>query len=254
MGRTGVANLKTRTILNQSELVAHFDRSATAYEEAHGDARRLLDYRLGLIRQRCHGRSGVLLEIGCGTAIHLAALATSFSRLIGTDISPRMIASARHKLQSLPYRDRIELRVDPAEELGTIDDSSVDVVLCVGALEHMLDRAQVVRQVARVLRDGGRFVLLTPHGGYCWYALLAPILGIATRHLSTDRFLKRREAIGLVQSAGLQVSSLDYWTFIPKGDMPAWTGVVLEFLDRLGRFCRLGALRGGLILTGVKGR
>jgi hypothetical protein len=41
-----VANLKTRTILNRSELVAHFDGSAAAYEEAHGDARRLLDYRL----------------------------------------------------------------------------------------------------------------------------------------------------------------------------------------------------------------
>ena len=248
-----MANLKTRTILNPSELVAHFDRSAAAYEEAHGDARRLLDYRLGLIRQRCHGRSGVLLEIGCGTAIHLAALSTSFSRLIGTDISPRMIAPRVSSCRSSPCRDRIELRVDPAEELGTVGDSSVDVVLCVGALEHMLDRARVLRQVARVLRDGGRFVLLTPHGSYCWYALLAPILGIATRHLSTDRFLKRQEAVALVESAGLQVSNLDYWTFIPKGDMPAWTGVVLEFLDRLGRVCMLGALRGGLILTGVKG-
>ena len=247
-----MASLKTQTILNRSELVAHFDRSAATYEEGHGDARRLLDYRLALIRQGCQGRSGVLLEIGCGTAIHLAALAPSFSRLIGTDISPRMIATARRKLQASPYQDRVELRVDPAEELGTIDDSSVDVVLCVGALEHMLDRAQVVRQVARVLRDGGRFVLLTPHGGYCWFALLAPILGIATRHLSTDRFLKRREAIALMRSADLQVSRLDYWTFIPKGDMPAWTGVVLEFLDRVGRICRLAALRGGLILTGVK--
>src|SRR5260370_2185279 len=239
MGRTGVANLKTRTILSQSELVAHFDRSAAAYEEAHGDARRLLDYRLGLIRRRARGRPGVLLEIGCGTAITLAARATSFSRLIGTDISPRMIASARHKLQSLPCRDRIELRVDPAEEWGTIDDSSVDVVLCVGALEHMLDRAQVVRQVARVLRDGGRFVLLTPHGGYCWYALLAPILGIATRHLSTDRFLKRREAIGLVQSAGLQGSSLDYWTSIPKGAIPPLPALELESPARLAPFLRL---------------
>jgi hypothetical protein len=49
------------------------------------------------------------------------------------------------------------------------------------------------------------------------------------------------------------VSSLDYWTFIPKGDMSAWTGMVLEFLDGQGRISRLGALRGGLILTCVKG-
>jgi SAM-dependent methyltransferase len=245
-----LASLKTRTILNRGDLIAHFDRHAAAYEEAHGDARRLLDYRLSLIRQRCRERSGVLLEIGCGTAIHLAALAPDFSRAIGTDISSRMIASAR---QRMPAGGHIELRVDPAEELASIEDSSTDIVLCVGALEHMLDRARVVSQVTRVLRLGGKFVLLTPHGGYCWYTLLAPALGIATRHLSTDRFLKRREAIELLQCTGLRLESWDYWTFIPKGDMPAWSGAALEFLDRLGRFCRLGVLRGGLILTGVKG-
>jgi 2-polyprenyl-6-hydroxyphenyl methylase/3-demethylubiquinone-9 3-methyltransferase len=245
-----LASLKTRTILNRGDLIAHFDRHAAAYEEAHGDARGLLDYRLSLIRQRCHERSGVLLEIGCGTAVHLAALAPDFSRAIGTDISSRMIASAR---QRLPAEGQIELRVDPAEELASIEDSSIDIVLCVGALEHMLDRALVVSQVTRVLRPGGRFVLLTPHGGYFWYTLLAPVLGIATRHLSTDRFLKRREAIELLQYSGLRLESWDYWTFIPKGDMPAWSGAALEFFDRLGRFCRLGVLRGGLILTGVKG-
>jgi hypothetical protein len=77
-------------------------------------------------------------------------------------------------------------------------------------------------------------------------------LGIATRHLSTDRFLKRREAIALVRYAGLQKSSPDYCTFIPKGDMSSWTGMVLEFLDGLGRISRLFALRGGLILACVK--
>ena len=165
-----MASLKTRTILNRSDLITNFDRHAAAYEEAHGDVRRLLDYRLSLIRQRCHERSGVLLEIGCGTAVHLAALAPDFSRAIGTDISSRMIASARQKLSTGGH---IALRVDPAEELGSIEDSSIDIVLCVGALEHMLDRARVVLQVTRVLRPGGKFVLLTPQGGYCWYTLLA---------------------------------------------------------------------------------
>jgi 2-polyprenyl-6-hydroxyphenyl methylase/3-demethylubiquinone-9 3-methyltransferase len=251
--RAGVASLKTRTIRERSELVAHFNQNATAYAEAHGDAARLLEYRLELILRCCEGRSGVLLEIGCGTAIHLAKLAPAFSRLIGTDISSEMIDAARRKVQTSPYRDRIELRVDPAEELGTIDDASVDTVLCVGAFEHMLDRAQVVRQVSRVLKSGGVFVLLTPNGRYCWYTLVAPLLGSSTRHLSTDCFLNFREASGLLQSAGLRLIGRDHWTFIPKGDMPGWTGVILEALDRLGRICRLGACRGGLIFTAVRG-
>ena len=84
----------------------------------------------------------------------------------------------------------------------------------------MLDRDQVVRQVSRVLKSGGVFVLLTPNGRYCWYTLLAPLLGCSTRHLSTDRFLDRREAINLLQFAGLRLTGWDFWTFIPKGDYP----------------------------------
>jgi 2-polyprenyl-6-hydroxyphenyl methylase/3-demethylubiquinone-9 3-methyltransferase len=247
-----VVSLKTRTVVDRGDLVAHFDQSAPEYEESHGDAARLLEYRVGLIRRRCEGRSGTLLEIGCGTAIHLASLAPGFSTLIGTDISSGMIDAARRKVQSSPFRDRIQLRVDPAEELGTLGDESVDISLCVGALEHMLDRERVARQVARVLKRRGAFVLLTPNGGYCWYTLLAPLLGIPTRHLSTDCFFTLRQAIGLLRSAGLRVVGRDYWTFIPKGDMPGWAGAILETLDLLGRICGLGACRGGLVLTAVK--
>ena len=247
-----MARLKTVSIGSRSQLVAHFDQSAADYEEAHGDARRLLDYRLALIRQQCEGRSGVLLEIGCGTAVHLSSLAPAFSHLIGTDISAEMIDAARRKIQTSPYRDCIELRVDPAEELSTVRDASVDVVLCVGAFEHMLDKGQVVCQVSRVLKRGGAFVVLTPNGGYCWYTLLAPLLGVSTRHLSTDRFLHSMEAARLLQSAGLSLVVRDFWTFIPKGDMPGWIGAILTVLDLLGRICRLRMFRGGLILTAVK--
>jgi hypothetical protein len=51
---------------------------------------------------------------------------------------------------------------------------------------------------------------------------------VLDRHLSTDRFLDRREAIGLLQFAGLRLTGSDFWTFIPKADMPRWTGVILE--------------------------
>jgi hypothetical protein len=42
----------------------------------------------------------------------------------------------------------------------------------------MLNRDQVVRQVSRVLKRGGVFILLAPNGRYCWYTLLAPFRGV----------------------------------------------------------------------------
>ena len=257
MGRAGVGvrltTLKTRVIRDRSELVTHFDQSAADYREAHGDADRLLAYRLGLIRRNYEARKdGILLEIGCGTGIHLANLAGDFARVIGTDISPKMIRVAREKLHEWPSCERIELRVDPAEELSTVEDTSVDVALCVGALEHMLEKAKVLRQVERVLKQGGLFVCLTPNGDYWWYTVLAPCLGIATRHLSTDRFLARREATTLLESAGLTVRNCGYWTFVPKGDMPRWVSLILSASDWLGRIGRIGWLRGGLSVCATK--
>jgi 2-polyprenyl-6-hydroxyphenyl methylase/3-demethylubiquinone-9 3-methyltransferase len=83
--------------------------------------------------------------------------------------------------------------------------------------------------------------------------LLAPVLGIQTQHLSTDRFLDGQECVSLLQSAGLRLATRQFWTFIPRADMPRWSGVLLQALDGLGRVCRLSILRGGLMLTGLKG-
>src|SRR5260370_13958584 len=38
----------------------------------------------------------------------------------------------------------------------------------------------------------------------------------------------RREAISFLQFAGLRLIGWALWTFIPKGDMPRWTCVILE--------------------------
>ncbi len=131
---------------DRSELIAHFDQSVVGYQEAHGDARRLLDYRLGLVRRCCEGRErGAFLEVGCGTAVHLTALAPAISRVIETDIYSRD-DPCRMAACASPHPHRIELRVDTAEELRTVDDDFV--ALYVEAIEHMLDQASVVRQVA----------------------------------------------------------------------------------------------------------
>ena len=204
------ARLKTREVRSPREVVEHFDRLAPRYRDEHGLVERLLAYRLGIIRRlAARARRGTLLEIGCGTGIHLLPLAGEFARAVGTDLSAEMIAAARRSALDSPWRDRVSLRVDPAEELATVGDRSVDVALAVGALEHMLDREGALRQVHRVLAPGGTFVCLTPNGSYCWYRHLAPRLGLDTRHLTTDRFLTADELRTLAVGAGLVVHRLE---------------------------------------------
>lgn len=249
-----MGRVRTRDVASRDEVATHFDGIARDYREAHGPAQRLLEYRLRVLRRRLGTASpeGVLLEIGCGTGIHLLPLARGYGRALGTDLSAAMVDVARERAAALPWGDRVEARTDPAEELATVADASVDAAFCVGALEHMWDRPRVFAQVRRVLRPRGRFVCLTPNGGWIWFRRLAPRLGVAVRHLSTDRFLTAGDLAALAAAAGLAVESCDPWTFIPRGDMPRpWT-LLLRGLDQLGRLTGSPSLRGGLALTAVR--
>jgi 2-polyprenyl-6-hydroxyphenyl methylase/3-demethylubiquinone-9 3-methyltransferase len=245
-----MSGLTTLQIESPEQLVAHFDRLAPDYADAHGRAARLLRYRLSIIdRLIGDARRGTLLEIGCGNAMHLIPLAASFDRAIGTDASAEMVRMARRAAEGSALASRIELSVDPAQRLRTVEDRAVDVVLCVGALEHMLDKPRVLAQVRRVLRPGGRFVCLTPNGDYCWYRFIAPVLKLDTRHLSTDRFLTGGELSELVCGADLSHVRLERWRFIPKGDLPPLLSPVLQGLDLAGRAAHSRWLRGGLALS-----
>ena len=98
-----MARLTTRHVRDRREVAEHFDRLAPLYRDEHGPAERLLAYRLRIIRRLLAGtRRGTLLEIGCGTAIHLLPLAGEFERAVGTDLSAEMIRAARRSAEASP--------------------------------------------------------------------------------------------------------------------------------------------------------
>ena len=249
-----MARLRTRVIHDPDDMVEHFDRLAEHYCDTHGPAERLLAYRLEIIRHLlADATRGTLLELGCGTGIHLIPLAAEFEHSIGIDVSPQMVRVASRNAARSTCPDRISVRVDSAHTLASVADDSVDAVLCVGVLEHLLDRPSTARQIYRVLRPDGVLVCLTPNGGYFWYRHLAPLLRLETRHLSTDRFLTTDELVSLLEDAGLRIRDLHHWQFVPRGDMPGPMGMALGAVDRVGRLLALGRLRGGIAVSAVPG-
>jgi 2-polyprenyl-6-hydroxyphenyl methylase/3-demethylubiquinone-9 3-methyltransferase len=163
-----------------------------------------------------------------------------------------MIELARARLRSAPGRANLAFEVGNAEELKAVPDQSIDLAICIGAFEHMLDKRAVLASVYRVLKFGGRFFCLAPDADYVWYRTIAPLLGFSTRHLSSDRLLNRAEFSALLDQAGFRHIRSTPWTFIPKGDVPAPMALLLSGLDAVGRLAPSDSLRGGLALCAWK--
>ena len=102
------------------------------------------------------------LEIGCGFGRILAALAPRLAAIHGTDISPRMVETARRRCAGLP---NVSLAVTSGRDLADFAAASFDLALAVDSFPyiHHTSRALAalhVREAARVLHPGGDLVIL----------------------------------------------------------------------------------------------
>ncbi|MFD4529784.1 class I SAM-dependent methyltransferase [Streptomyces sp. NPDC058470] len=99
---------------------------------------------------------GTCLDVCCGTGAHAPALAGLGWTPVGVDLSGGQL---RHAVRRLPV-----VRAD-ATALP-FADASLPAAACVLAHTDVPDYAAVLREVARVLRPGGRFVHLGVHPCY----------------------------------------------------------------------------------------
>ena len=100
-----------------------------------------------------------VLDLGCGEGFITRALQESGAELTGSDIAPELIALAN----AHPSKGSTTYHASPAQALTWAKDDYFDVVMCVLALQNMEDIVAVMREVARVLKRGGRFVFVLNH-------------------------------------------------------------------------------------------
>lgn len=98
----------------------------------------------------------LVADLGCGTGEMLSRLLDhDKTRLIGVDASPEMLEQARIRL---PDIDCLELRLGELENLP-MRDQEVDAVVMSMVLYHIVEPAKSIREVARVLKEDGCFIL-----------------------------------------------------------------------------------------------
>ena len=106
----------------------------------------------------------VLLDLGAGSGFDAFIAAPKLGpggRVIGVDMTAEMIANARRNAKTFAERTglrNIEFRLGEIEHLP-VPDASVDVVISNCVLNLSPDKPQVWREIARVLKPGGRVAI-----------------------------------------------------------------------------------------------
>ena len=101
-----------------------------------------------------------ILDVACGTGAVALELVRRFDcTVVGVDQSPAMLAEARRRVARQNQSTRVELHEARAEELP-FENGSFDGLTFTYLLRYVDDPAWTVRELARVVRPGGRIASL----------------------------------------------------------------------------------------------
>lgn len=180
----------------------HYDRRAGDYDRLITPFERVL---FGAGREWvCSRARGEVLEIAVGTGRNLPFYPADV-RLTGIELSPEMLAFARRRARESGIE--VDLRVGDAQDLP-FPDAHFDTVVATLALCTIPDDRQAVTEATRVLRPGGRLLLLEHVRSLILpVRVLQGILNPLSVLLENDHLL--REPLRHVEDAGLVVESLE---------------------------------------------
>jgi SAM-dependent methyltransferase len=134
-----------------------------------------------------------ILDAGCGNGRYsrfLLRQADADAVLTGCDLSQRMLDRARHRL----HNDRVSLAAADLTRLPYAD-GCFDAVVSGWVLEHLPDPRPGLRELARVLRPGGKLLLLATED---------TLSGAMCSRLWHCRTYNRAELRGIAEECGLQ--------------------------------------------------
>jgi ubiquinone/menaquinone biosynthesis C-methylase UbiE len=139
-----------------------------------------------------------VLDVGSGFGVVLVWLASRGARAHGLEIVSWKVDDVRTYLAQLPdqIRDRITVRQGSASQMP-YGDSTFDLVLAIEAVSHYLNYTRFLTEAHRVLRPGGKLLIVDGNNG----------LNRATRRHCEDIWAQHERDI---------VDGDSPWLFVPK--------------------------------------
>ena len=176
-----------------------FNQQADTYDEdIHGQHARTL-YPV-LLSKLAHIPFQRALDLGCGTGEMMKMLlqVDDQRELYGIDLSEKMLSVAESKLSG-----KVRLVLGDSEHLP-FADNFFDVVYCNDSFHHYPAPENVIREVQRVLKPGGTFLI-----GDCWQPLVGrAIMNFYMRHSKEGdvKIYSKEEMVSLLSQCFRDIS------------------------------------------------
>jgi ubiquinone/menaquinone biosynthesis C-methylase UbiE len=121
---------------------------------------------LGLLDGMGLHAGSTLLDLGCGPGLLSFDLAARGYRGVALDAAPSMVGLAKREAGARGYSGLWQYQVGDVEALP-LRDQCFDAAICAGVIDYLPSDENLLREVSRVLRPGGAFVLaVTNRYGY----------------------------------------------------------------------------------------
>lgn len=105
------------------------------------------------------GPGQFVLDVACGLGEWLYVCRSAGADVSGVDLSERAIEFCKAELKDG------EFFAQPAEQLS-FPDGRFDIVSCLGSLEHFVDPVVALKEMVRVARSDGQFLILVPNADF----------------------------------------------------------------------------------------
>lgn len=151
--------------------------------ETVAESERFLEWRFGLFPffrefMALYGvhDNEVILEYGCGPGHDLIGFATKTKakKIIGIDVSEKALNLVKYRLSVYGVNpEKIELyKASDANTTVPLEDGSVDYIHSLGVLHHTSDPLAIMKEFARILKNGGSGRIMVYNSDSLWMHLL----------------------------------------------------------------------------------
>jgi len=176
-----------------------------------------------------------ILDVGCGVGVSACYIAKMCGcRVVGVDISRRMIHRSNERAKREGVWDRVEFRVADAQNLP-FEDATFDAVMSESVIVFLRDKQRAIEEYVRVTKPGGCVGI----NEATWIKAPPPeLVEYFSRAMPTAEFLNSNEGKELLEGSGLrEIVVKTYKTNAPS----QWINEVrqldiLDFLRAWDRF------------------